>query len=82
MSHNRYVVIFNSVVVAVTTGESFESSGYTGQFLLDYDTVVLDNEEKWSLGQTYEMSPVVGDVSRFEHPANRLLRVAPVEVLP
>lgn len=60
MQHNRHLVILKGTVVAVVEGPDFAQSGYTGEFLVDYDTIVQDNEGKLDLGSSYiyeEFSP-------------------------
>jgi hypothetical protein len=79
MTPNRYLIILNSEVVAIAHGNTFESSGYTGEFLKDYDTVVVDNEETLVLGELYVHKEVAHS---YENPANALLRATTVEVLP
>jgi hypothetical protein len=79
MTPNRYLIILNSKVVAVVHGNTFESSEYTGEFLKDYDTVVVDNEETLVLDELYVHKEVV---YTHENPANALLRATAVEVLP
>lgn len=55
MKKNRYLVILNAKVVQIVEGEYFESSGYDGVFLKDYDTVVQDNDSKLSKGDAYSL---------------------------
>jgi len=53
MQNNRYLVVLNGRVVSVVEGVDFDSAGYTGTFLEDYDTVVQDNEAKLHVGGEY-----------------------------